>query len=138
MPRFVNEFQRARAQVHKGVLHDPKVSELGRIALKGAHFNEIGAFKTPTLRNIAVTAPYMHDGSLKTLKDVVKHYNDGGMSPGDPSVNLYISSGIRPLNLSDQQQDDLVAFLETLTSPAYVDTYVSSSTGTPCPACASP
>ena len=41
------------------------------------------------------------------------------MSPGDPSVNLYISGGIRPLHLSDQQEDDLVAFLETLTSPEY-------------------
>ncbi|ARN83982.1 cytochrome c551 peroxidase (plasmid) [Methylocystis bryophila] len=119
VPRFVDEFQRPRATVHKAVLHDPMVLELGRIAIRGAHFDDIGAFKTPTLRNIAVTAPYMHDGSLKTLKDVVKHYNDGGRSPSDPSVNPYLSSGIRPLYLSDQQQDDLVAFLETLTSPAY-------------------
>jgi len=119
VPRFVDEFQRPRAQVNKLVLHDPKVSEFGRIAIKGVHFDQIGAFKTPSLRNIAVTAPYMHDGSLKTLKDVVKHFNDGGMSPGDPSVNLYISGGIRPLHLSDQQEDDLVAFLETLTSPEY-------------------
>jgi len=68
-----------------------------------------------------MTAPYMHDGSLKTLKDVVKHYNEGGKSPSDPwPVNPYLSGGIRPLDLKDQQIDDLVAFLETLTSPAYV------------------
>jgi cytochrome c peroxidase len=84
-------------------------------------FDEIGGFKTSTLRNIAKMAPYMHDGSLKTLKDVVKHYNEGGKSPGDPfPVNPYLSGGIRPLNLTDQQMDDLVAFMETLTSPSVV------------------
>ena len=102
------------------MLSDPKTSDLGRFAVT-TRFDEIGAFKTSTLRNIAVTAPYMHDGSLKTLKDVVKHYNDGGKSPGDPSINDYLSGGIRPLNLSDAQVDDLVAFMETLTSPAYVN-----------------
>jgi cytochrome c peroxidase len=96
------------------------VSELGRFAVTNS-FDEIGAFKTTTLRNIAMTAPYMHDGSLKTLKDVIKHYNEGGKSPGDPTpVNPSLSGGIRPLDLTDQQIDDLVAFLETLTSPAYV------------------
>jgi cytochrome c peroxidase len=106
------------ASVDKSVLTDPKTSELGRFAVT-THFDEIGGFKTSTLRNIAVTGPYMHDGSLKTLRDVVKHYNQGGKSEGDPSINPYISGGIRPLNLSDQQMDDLVAFMETLTSPAY-------------------
>ncbi len=106
------------ASVDKSVLSDPKTSELGRFAVT-THFDEIGGFKTSTLRNIAVTGPYMHDGSLKTLRDVVKHYNQGGKSEGDPSINPYLSGGIRPLNLSDQQMDDLVAFLETLTSPAY-------------------
>jgi len=121
VPKFADEFQRARAagaDVDKSVLTDPKVSELGRFAVT-THFDEIGAFKTSTLRNVAVTGPYMHDGSLRTLKDVVKHYNDGGKSPGDPSVNPYLSGGIRPLNLSDQQQEDLIAFMEALTSPAY-------------------
>ena len=122
VPRLSAEFLTARAagvDVDKAVLMDPKTSDLGRFAVT-AHFDEIGAFKTSTLRNIALTAPYMHDGSLKTLKDVVKHYNDGGKSQGDPSVNDYLSGGIRPLNLTDQQQDDLVAFMESLTSFAYV------------------
>ncbi len=62
----------------------------------------------------------MHDGSLKTLKDVVKHYNNGGRSDGDPAqVNDYLSGGIRPLSLTEQQMDDLVAFMGTLTTPAY-------------------
>jgi cytochrome c peroxidase len=122
VPRLSAEFLKAKAagiDVDKAVLQDAKTSELGRFAVT-THFDEIGGFKTSTLRNIALTAPYMHDGSLKTLKDVVKHYNDGGKSAGDPSVNDYLSGGIRPLNLTDQQQDDLVAFLESLTSFAYV------------------
>lgn len=121
IPRLAAEFLKAKAagaDVDKAVLGDPKTSDLGRFAVTDA-FDEIGGFKTSTLRNIALTAPYMHDGSLKTLKDVVRHYNEGGKSPGDPyPVNPYLSGGIRPLDLSDQQMDDLVAFLETLTSPS--------------------
>jgi len=133
VPHFADAFQKAKAagaDVDKTVLTDPKVSELGRFAVT-THFDEIGAFKTSTLRNIAVTGPYMHDGSLRTLKDVVKHYNDGGKSPGDASVNPYLSGGIRPLNLSDQQQEDLIAFLETLTSPAYVNAKTKANDQTP-------
>jgi cytochrome c peroxidase len=68
---------------------------------------------------VAVTSPYMHDGSLKTLKDVVVHYNNGGVTKeGDP-VNDFLSGGIRPLNLTEQEIDDLVSFMEALTSPEY-------------------
>ena len=67
-----------------------------------------GAFKTPILRNVARTAPYMHDGSLKTLKDVVDFYNGGGNS------NTHLDTRIKPLNLSSEERDDLVAFLESL------------------------
>ncbi len=69
-----------------------------------------GAFKTPTLRNIAKTAPYMHDGSLKTLKDVVDFYVGGGNS------NPHLDKEIHALDsLTGQQRAELVAFLETLT-----------------------
>ncbi|MBY6243456.1 cytochrome-c peroxidase [Methylosinus sp. Sm6] len=122
VPRLAAEFLTAKAKgadVDKTVLSDPKTSELGRFAVTD-QFDVIGAFKTPTLRNVAVTPPYMHDGSLKTLKDVVKHYNNGGRSDGDPAqVNDYLSGGIRPLGLTEQQMDDLVAFMGTLTTPAY-------------------
>jgi len=67
-----------------------------------------GAFKTPILRNVARTAPYMHDGSLKTLRDVVDFYNGGGNS------NAHLDDRVKPLNLSSQERDDLVAFLEAL------------------------
>jgi len=70
-----------------------------------------GAFKTPTLRNVALTSPYMHDGSLATLEDVVDFYNQGGI----PNPN--ISPGLRALHLTPMQKQGLVAFLRALTDP---------------------
>lgn len=70
-----------------------------------------GAFKTPTLRNVALTPPYMHDGSLATLEDVVDFYNQGGI----PNPN--ISPGLRTLHLTQMQKQGLVAFLRALTDP---------------------
>jgi cytochrome c peroxidase len=118
------EFLHAKAtlqEVDEQVLSDQRTSELGRFVLtKG--FDDLGAFKTPTLRNVALSAPYMHDGSLETLRDVVVHYNNGGVTnEGDP-VNDFLSGGIRPLDLTDQQIDDLVAFMEALTSPRFDET----------------
>ena len=118
IPKLAGEFIRARAtatEVDLKVLSDAKSSELGRFAVTRL-FDEMGSFKTPTLRNIDLTAPYMHDGSLKTLRDVVVHYNNGGVTnEGDP-VNDFLSGGTRPLNLTDDEIDDLVAFMEALTS----------------------
>lgn len=70
-----------------------------------------GAFKTPTLRDIERTAPYFHDGSARTLREVVEHYNKGG------EVKTNLDPNMHPLNLSDQEVDDLVAFMRALTSP---------------------
>ncbi len=105
-------------EVDVEVLTDPRSSELGRFAVTTS-FDGIGAFKTPTLRNVAVTAPYMHDGSIKTLREVVTHYNNGGVTnEGDP-VNDFLSGGIRPLDLTDEEIDAVVAFMEALTSPEF-------------------
>ena len=118
---LANAYQKAKMKgidVDMEVLTNRNTSELGRFAVS-TEVTDMGAFKTPTLRNVARTAPYMHDGSLETLKDVVKFYNNGGrVSEKDP-VYDFQSGGIRPLNLSDDQIDDLVAFLESLTSPEY-------------------
>jgi cytochrome c peroxidase len=68
-----------------------------------------GAFRTPTLRNIARTAPYMHDGSKKTLRDLVDFYAGGGNS------NPQLDKEIKELKLSGRDRADLVSFLESLT-----------------------
>jgi cytochrome c peroxidase len=121
VPALANEYIEAdlkQAEVDIKVLSDARTSELGRFAVTTG-FDDLGSFKTPTLRNIAATAPYMHDGSLGTLQDVMTHYNNGGVTnEGDP-VNDFLSGGIRPLNLTDEQIDDLVAFMEALTSPEF-------------------
>ena len=124
VPDLAGEYIRAEvtaSEVDVKVLTDKRSSELGRFAVTRL-FDDLGAFKTSTLRNIALTAPYMHDGSLETLRDVVVHYNNGGVTnEGDP-VNDFLSGGIRPLNLTDEQIDDLVAFMEALTSPEFAQT----------------
>jgi cytochrome c peroxidase len=76
--------------------------------------SDIGKFKTPSLRNVALTAPYMNDGFLTTLEDVVRHYNSGGK----PFINK--DTLLKPLNLSVQEQADLVAFLKTLTDEKFL------------------
>lgn len=70
--------------------------------------SDVGKFKVPSLRNIANTAPYMHDGSLATLEDVIEHYNSGGQAHPNKS------GLIQPLNLTTQEKQDLVNFLRSL------------------------
>ncbi len=73
-----------------------------------------GAWRTPSLRNVALTAPYMHDGRYATLEDVIWHYNTGGRNAGPEQVG-HPAAEIKPLLLTEGEQSDLVAFLETLT-----------------------
>jgi cytochrome c peroxidase len=77
----------------------------GRFAIS-KQIGDKGSFKTPTLREIARTAPYMHDGSLKTLEEVVEHYVKGG------TPNPQLDEEIFPLKLSDEEKKDLVVFLK--------------------------
>ncbi|MBL0052738.1 MAG: cytochrome-c peroxidase [Bacteroidetes bacterium] len=71
--------------------------------------SDVGKFKVPSLRNIELTAPYMHDGSLATLTDVIEHYNSGGKAHPNKS------GLIQPLNLSAQEKQDIINFLNALT-----------------------
>ena len=82
--------------------------DVGRFAVTGRK-NDLGAFKTPTLRELSRTAPYMHDGSLRTLEEVVAFYDRGG----DP--NPFLDDDIRPLGLTVDEKRALVAFLRALT-----------------------
>lgn len=88
---------------------EPGVEALGRFLVTGRP-EHVGAFKTPTLRDVELTAPYMHDGTEKTLLDVVKFYNRGG------ERNHALDSRVRPLRLTEAEMNDLVEFLRTLTS----------------------
>ncbi len=83
-------------------------ADSGRARITTLH-DDVGEFKVPSLRNVALTAPYMHDGSMITLEEVVEHYNSGGK----PNFNK--SFLIRPLNLTAQEKEDLVNFLKVLT-----------------------
>jgi cytochrome c peroxidase len=82
---------------------------------------DMGRFKAPSLRNIAVTAPYMHDGSIPTLDEVIRHYEAAGRRieqgtwAGDGSRNPYKSAFIKGFSLTDNERADLLAFLESLT-----------------------
>ena len=82
--------------------------ELGRVLITYQLF-DIGSYRTPSLRNIALTAPYFHDGSAKTLADVVKFYNAGGRR------NINREWDLDALALTEDEQRDLIAFLESLT-----------------------
>ena len=113
--QIANSFRKAKQEgkdIDHAILTDKEISELGRFVVT-LRPSDIGAFKTPTIRNVAVTAPYMHDGSVKTLEEVIELYNKGG------EANPFLDSGIRPLNLTDQEKADLLAFLNSLTSPQF-------------------
>lgn len=91
-----------------GLSAEGELTDMGRF-METKNEADRGAFKTPSLRNIAQTAPYMHDGSLKTLRAVVDFYVGGGSS------NPHLDKQIKPLALTGRDREDLVAFLESLT-----------------------
>ena len=76
-----------------------------------------GCFKVPTLRNIALTSPYMHDGSFETLSDVIDHYSKGGKK------NSNKHSSIKPFKISETEKENLVSFLKTLTDSTFISSY---------------
>jgi cytochrome c peroxidase len=90
------------------------MSELGRF-MATKNRSDIGAFRTSMLLNIGITAPYMHDGSLDTLWDVMDHYNKGG------EANLFLDGGMEPLALTEQEIDQVVAFLFSLTDDRFAE-----------------
>jgi len=100
-----------------GSFHDigtAKGDDFGRGKLFPSSVKLRYAFKTPTLRNVAQRAPYMHDGSVPTLAAVIDLYNRGGIERPSRAEDVH------PLGLSEQEKADLIAFLDTLTAPAQV------------------
>jgi len=90
-----------------------EMSVLGRFLVTRKQ-DDIASFKTPGLRNVLVTGPYFHDGSMQTLWDVMDHYNKG-----DGITNPWLDKDMQPLALTEPEIDDMVAFLASLTSPQY-------------------
>jgi cytochrome c peroxidase len=98
---------------NNGLAVDESLHDLGRIKITYRNEDK-QRFKVPTLRNIQFTFPYMHDGRFKTLTDVVKHYNSLGNNKNLPKELA------QPMNLSDNDRVDLVAFLQTLTDKEFL------------------
>jgi len=90
------------------------LSELGRFLVTKDRA-DIGAFKTQGIRNVGITAPYMHDGSMRTLWDVMDHYNKGG------EANPFLDGGIEPLALTEEEIDAVVAFMFSMTDDRFAD-----------------
>ena len=105
---FVTAIRQGKTPAHYPLTEQQR-AELGRFNVTHI-ISDIGKFRTPSLRNVALTAPYMHDGSLKTLEDVVEYYDKGG------DKNRFQDPAIFPLHLTEQEKADLVAFMRALNS----------------------
>ncbi len=92
---------------------------MGRFLITGLN-SDMGKFKTPTLRNVALTPPYMHDGRFKTLEEVVEHYNSGIKHSATLDPIMSKTSFQDGLNLTAQEKTDLVNFLKALTDPEFM------------------
>lgn len=108
--------------INNGLDPESNFTDMGRFTITN-NPRDRATFKVPSLRNIAVTAPYMHDGRIATLEEVVQHYNMGVKN--SVSVDPLLQYNLQPggLKLSPKDQADLVAFLKTLTD----DTYLNNS-----------
>jgi cytochrome c peroxidase len=98
--------------VNIGIGMDKPKPDLGRFVVSKKDEDK-GAFKTPTLREVEHHAPYMHDGSIKTLAEVVEHYDKGGIK------NPHLDQRLKPLKLSPQEKADIVAFLKALSGEGW-------------------
>ncbi|MBS1782196.1 MAG: c-type cytochrome [Bacteroidetes bacterium] len=87
--------------------------------------NDLGKFKVPGLRNVAITAPYMHDGSMHTLREIIDYYDNPQASlPSGKNRDRLLS---KPLGLSEQEKQDLESFLRTLTDDRFMTKTTSSN-----------
>ena len=100
-----------------GLFNGNFLTDSGRSAIT-KHKGDIGGFKVPGLRNVAVTPPYMHNGMFATLEEVLHYYNaPKGFFPHQENIDPVFNKG---LNLSAREQSDIIAFLRTLTDKVYV------------------
>ncbi len=100
-----------------GLYNGKNLNDIGRFVITESK-NDLGKFKVPGLRNVGLTAPYMHNGMLKTLEDVVEFYNNPKAKVPD-AINID-EAFAKPLNLTEQEKADLVAFLKTLSDYRFI------------------
>ncbi len=117
-PHFANQ-----RFFNNGLDEAPTLTEFKDLGRGGISRNkyENGLFRVPSLRNVAITAPYMHDGRFQSLEEVIDHYNSGGHYAENRSPN------VRPLGLSEQNKADLIAFLNTLTDSLFIQEHSRES-----------
>ncbi|MEO6189124.1 MAG: cytochrome-c peroxidase, partial [Saprospiraceae bacterium] len=106
--------------MNNGLDSDSEQTDIGRQKVTGDP-SQKAKFKVPTLRNVALTAPYMHDGRFKTLEEVVDHYNTG--LKNSVTVQDLLQYNLQPggLKLNAQDKSDLISFLKTLTDSKFVN-----------------
>ena len=127
-----NPMTTAKVNLGRRLFYDPR-SVNGKESCGSCHrrftkrLQDVGKFKIPTLRNIAVTAPYMHDGSVATLEDAIEHYAAGGRTiasgpnAGVGRNNPNKASNVEGFVLTAAEKKDLVAFLESLTDKEFLN-----------------
>ena len=104
-------------QFHNNGL-DSVFTDLGLGGVTGDNL-DFGLFKTPTLRNVELSAPYMHDGRFETLEEVIDHYDTGGVP--SPTIDPFMKFTTGGLGLSEQDKQDLINFLKTLTDEEFIN-----------------
>ncbi len=114
-------------QLHNNGL-DSVFTDLGAGGITGSP-EDMGRFKTPTLRNVALTAPYMHDGRFQTLEEVIEHYNSGGHE--SPTVDVFMKYTQGGLQLTPEKKQQLIAFLNSLTDMDFVNNPAFQDPGEP-------
>ncbi len=108
-----------------GLFNGNYLTDSGRFRITKKE-SDLGKFKTPGLRNVAVTAPYMHNGIFNTLEEVLRYYNNPkGFFPHQINLDTTFN---KPLGLTTQEQNDIIAFLKTLTDKAYLKKEIGEKT----------
>jgi cytochrome c peroxidase len=97
---------------------DKVFSDIGYGKITG-RLADNGKFRIPSMRNVELTAPYMHDGRFDTLEEVLDFYSDG-MNLDSPNLHLSIAGHSQQLQLTNQQKTDIIEFLKTLTDNTYL------------------
>ena len=117
-------------QFHNNALDPEPFADLGRGAITGDPFDN-GKFKVPTLRNIMLTAPYMHDGRFATIEEVLDHYNDGGHPSTTVDPFMKFTDPEITLELDATKRAQIIAFLNSLTDMEFVENPAFSDPGPP-------